>query len=100
MASEGWFPLCFFSSLCCKSDTFPGGKNEMTNVPPNPDEKCVFPFKWMGVEHIACTKANHDQFWCGTRYNIDIDIAQDQWNITGWGHCVDSDVCPKEGQGW
>ena len=27
MASEGWFPLCFFSSLCCKSDTFPGGKS-------------------------------------------------------------------------
>ena len=27
MASEGRFPLCFFSSLCCKSDTFPGGKS-------------------------------------------------------------------------
>ena len=27
MVSEGWFPFCFFSSLCCKSDTFPGGKS-------------------------------------------------------------------------
>ena len=55
---------------------------------PNPNEDCVFPFKYNDGTYYACTTVDHNfVFWCGTDYDIG------DGNV-GWGHCEEE--CPKE----
>merc|ERR1711890_213738 len=70
-----------------------------TSKPPNPNQACVFPFKWMNKEYTKCTMDNHDQFWCGTQYDVSNIEILSHGVLAGWGNCVDFDACPKEEPG-
>ena len=54
--------------------------------PPNPNQNCVFPFKWDNMEYTKCTDVDYDGFWCGTQFNVTSE--------KGWGIC--GETCPKE----
>lgn len=50
------------------------------NASPNPNQECVFPFKWQNIEYTKCTTVgNNDVFWCGTKYEFT--------ESDGWGAC-------------
>ena len=53
---------------------------------PRPNENCVLPFEYYGIEHNGCTSANNNGiFWCNTDgYSS---------NTVGWGICNES--CPR-----
>ena len=83
----------FCTDVCRTKDD----RNTTTNKPPNPNQPCVFPFRWRGKEYFKCTKKDHDRFWCGTTYDVtNIDVSQNHWAPHGWGHCNEMDSCPKQ----
>ena len=74
-------------------------QNRLSKKPPSPNQPCIFPFTWMGIQYNKCTKDDHDQFWCGTQSNVTKDEISflDNGVTQGWGNCIDLSVCPKEG---
>ena len=74
-------------------------QNRLSKKPPSPNQPCIFPFTWMGIQYNKCTKDDHDQFWCGTQSNVMADETSVLGNgvTQGWGNCIDLSVCPKEG---
>ena len=73
-------------------------QNRLSKKPPSPNQPCIFPFTWMGIQYNKCTKDDHDQFWCGTQSNVTKDEISflDNGVTQGWGNCIDLSVCPKE----
>ena len=74
-------------------------QNRLSKKPPSPNQPCIFPFTWMGIQYNKCTKDDHDQFWCGTQSNVTKDeISFLRNGVTqGWGNCMELSLCPKEG---
>ena len=83
-------------SIVCRTKN---DRNPKTKKPPSPNQPCTFPFNWMGKEYNNCTKDDHNTFWCGTQSNVTTDKVSLLTNgvTQGWGNCIDSSVCPKDG---
>ena len=83
-------------SIVCRTKN---DQDPKTKKPPSPNQPCVFPFSWMGKQYNNCTKDDHNKFWCGTQSNVTTDKVSVLTNgvTQGWGNCIDSSVCPKDG---
>merc|ERR1711862_841009 len=42
-------------------------------------EKCVFPFKYKGVEHLQCTYTDSPTPWCATTVDSSSNVITNRW---------------------
>ena len=61
-----------------------GGQRRVSN--PDPDQPCIFPFKWSGISHNSCIN-DADGNWCSTQVN-----SRGEYIDKKWGIC--SSTCP------
>lgn len=72
----------------CYTIASSGGNN------PDPNKKCIFPFRYQGKEFTKCTKYdNNGVFWCATQVDSDGEYVS---HSNKWGVCAEE--CPKEGK--
>ena len=64
----------------------------LSEISPDPDKKCIFPFTYNGEEFVGCTTKDHNgSYWCATE--LTPNSRSNKKHNLNWGFCGAG--CPK-----